>query len=154
MTHVSPEQPSNAATPAATATAANAATPTTAPFESDAEARLIDVTDETWGVITASKSEDIEADLISNTPLLSGYLVKRLGSRNEEGLLICGVHLIYAEEATETLLKEVLGMYRCLGLLARTRSIVDPVRSILPWHVAASTKALAVLEATMCWRHS
>ena len=92
---------------------------------------------------------DFESETPS--PLSSGYLLKRLGTRDEDGLLTCGVNLIYAQRPYEALLKEVLMMYGHLATLARIRGIVDPVKSVLPWHVAAAVKAHAALEATMHW---
>lgn len=87
-------------------------------------------------------------------PLCSGYMIKRRGPKIEDGLLSCEFHLMYAEGAPGPLVKEVLSMYRCLGLLARARAIVYPVKSVLPWHVAAAIKAHAALEATMRWKNS
>lgn len=99
--------------------------------------------------IGSTATPDLESENAS--PLCSGYLLKRLGARDEDGLLTCGVNLIYAQRPFEAVLKEVLEMYGRLATLARIRGIVDPVKSILPWHVAAAVKAHTALGATMRW---
>lgn len=144
----SPGQSGHVSTPSATA--AYPSTPASASFENDADARLVDVTEGTWGLSVGNTLvPDVEPEIIPS--LVSGYLLKRMGARDEDGLLTCGVGLIYAQRPCEVLLKEVLIMYGHLAALARIRGIVDPVKSILPWHVAAVVKAHVALEATMRW---
>ena len=81
--------------------------------------------------------------------LASGYLVKRAGPRDENGLIPLGVNLLHGQKPYRGLLKEVLGMYRNLGTLARVRGVVDPMRSVLPLHVAAAKKAWKAVSETM-----
>ena len=110
----------------------------------DSEARLIDVTDETWGVIMDCILDDL------NTPsLASGYLVKRAGARDEDGLIALGVNLIHGQKPYKAVLKEVLGLYRNLATLARVRGVVHPVKGVLPLHVATARKAWKTLSETM-----
>jgi len=150
VTTFSPKQSIYGFTPSASAVAAYPSTPATASFENDADARLVDVTEGTWGLsLGSTATPDIESETISS--LCCGYLLKRMGPRDEDGLLTCGVNLIYAQRPCEALLKEVLVMYGHLATLARIRGIVDPVKSILPWHVAAANKAYVALGATMRW---
>ena len=85
------------------------------------------------------------------SPVLSGYLLKRMGPSDEDGLVACGLQLVHAQKPCEALLREVMSMYSCLGTLARMRGIVDPIKCVLPWHVAAVMKAQAVLKSTLRW---
>lgn len=84
-----------------------------------------------------------------STSVASGYLVKRAGPRDEDGLIPLGVNLVHGQKPYKAVLKEVLGMYRNLGTLARVRGVVDPVKSVLPLHVAAARKAWKMLVETM-----
>lgn len=81
--------------------------------------------------------------------MASGFLVKRAGPRDEDGLIPLGVNLVYGQQPHKALLKDVLGMYRNLGVLARVRGVVDPVKSVLPLHVAAARKAWKAVSETM-----
>ena len=117
--------------------------------EHDSEARLIDVTDETWGVVMDGTLDDMGTRSDRSTAVISGYLVKRAGPRDEDGLIPLGVNLVHAQKPHKAVLKEVLGMYRNLGTLARVRGVVDPVKSVLPLHVAAAKRAWKVLSETM-----
>lgn len=49
------------------------------------------------------------------------------------------------------MLREVLSMYRGLAALARLRGIVDRVKGVLPWHVAAARKAGDGVNSLMSW---
>ena len=120
----------------------------------DSEARLIDVTDETWGIVMDGTLDDLNSLSDASPSLASGYLVKRAGSRDEDGLLPLGVNLIHGQKPYKAVLKEVLGMYRNLGALARVRGVVDPVKDVLPLHVAASRKAWKALSETMRYEPS
>ena len=82
----------------------------------------------------------------------SGYLVKRAGPRDEDGLIPLGVHLVHGQKPYKAVLKEILGMYRNLGTLARARGVEDPVKSVLPLHVAAARKAWKALSETMRYK--
>lgn len=115
----------------------------------DSDARLVDVTDETWGVIMDGNIEDLNSPSHKCAALASGYLVKRAGARDEDGLLPLGVNILYTQDSYRSVLKDVLGMYRNLGTLARVRAVIDPVKSLLPLHVAAARKAHEAVSATM-----
>jgi len=130
---------------------AQASTPpaNTAFGDHDAEARLVDVTDETWGIVMSHSVSDVCIPSDFCPALVSGYLLKRCGPREEDGVMRIGVNVIRGQKPHRPLLKAVLGMYRNLGLLARIRGIVDPVKSMDPYHVAVARKAQATLTATM-----
>lgn len=115
----------------------------------DSEARLIDVTDETWGILMDGTIDELSSLSDKSTSVASGYLVKRAGPRDEDGLIPLGVNLVHGQKSYKAVLKEVLGMYRNLGTLARVRGVVDPVKSVLPLHVAAARKAWKMLVETM-----
>lgn len=51
----------------------------------------------------------------------------------------------------ETVLKEVLSMYRGLAALARLRNVVDRVTGVLPWHVATTRRAGDGVNSLMSW---
>lgn len=131
--------------------AAQASTPppSTAFGDHHGEARLIDIADETWGVVMKANVDDL-CNAPDDCPALAGgYLVKRAGPRDEDGLVRMGVNVIYGQTPHRPLLKAVLGWYRNLGLLARVRGLADPVKSVVPYHVAATNKAHAAVTATM-----
>ena len=115
----------------------------------DSEAKLVDITDETWGVMMDGILDDPLTLSDSCASLASGYLVKRAGPRDENGLIPLSVNLLHGQKPYRGVLKEVLGMYRNLGTLARVRGIVDPMRSVLPLHVAAARKAWKAVSETM-----
>ena len=116
----------------------NAPTPTSTAFDQDTDARLVDVTSETWGVSMAQALKHTNGQTSVYPALASGFIVKRAGPRDEDRLIAMGVDVVYAQRPYEGLLKDLLGMYGSLGTLARARGLVDPVRGVLPWHVAAA----------------
>ncbi|KAI9818768.1 MAG: mediator of RNA polymerase II transcription subunit 13 [Pycnora praestabilis] len=171
---LSPDQFGNAAsTPSNTNTNnTNAGTPNAdvSTLEVDPDASLVDVTDETWGAILSHRMQNTHSVLEYQPALASGYLIKRTGSREEDPPITFAVNLIYTtplvpppghgqgppgqrsavmgsgmNAGNHALLKEVLGLYRGLGNLARAKGVVDRFKGIEPWHVAASRKAAAVL---------
>ena len=115
----------------------------------DAEARLFDVTDESWGVVATRGIRDPCAPSEYCPALASGYLLKRAGPRDEDGVVRVGVNIIHGQKPYRPLLKAVLGMYRNLGLLARLRRIADPVRGLEPLHIARVRKAHHIVNGTM-----
>lgn len=122
--------------------------PTTAFGDHDAEARLIDITDETWGILMGRSVDDcIPSEYCP--ALASGYLVKRCGPRDEDGLVRIGVNIIRGQKPHRPLLKAVLGMYSNLASLGRIRGIADPARSVDPYHIAAVRKAHTAVSAAM-----
>ena len=129
--------------------------PTTAslPSEFDPSAKLIDVTDDTWSLTLPSPLTDPLLPLDICRPIASGYLLKRGGPRNEDGIIPAQLDVIHTggSKANEDIVGEILSMYGGLGTLARVRGLVHPVRCGLPWHVAAARKANAGFNAMMRW---
>ena len=144
----SPEQTSNAPTPGSGA--ANAATPGEALAEPDAEARLVDLTDETWMATLAHHLHNSHSVVDYRPALASGYLIKRTGTHDDDAPAVLGVRLVHAQQRTyEPVLKEILSMYRDLGNLARLKGVTDRMRGVLPWHLAAALKAQEALSHLM-----
>lgn len=132
--------------------------PNTAFTDHDADARLIDMTNETWGVLMNSPFET--SSLPSTTysdscpALASAYLIKRAGPRDEDGLTRVAIKVLHGQTGHRAVLKEVLGMYAGLALLVRARSMENaeaggPAKGLLPYHVAAARRAHAAVTATM-----
>ncbi len=149
---LSPDQFGNTATPSAalssiTATP-NANTPTDAPIDVDSDATLIDITDETWGLIPSHRLHNTRSLTDINPALVSGYLLKRASAHDQRPLANMSVNLLWVsgsqQQRPTAVLKEVLGMYRGLSTLARAKGVID-VSSTEPWHVAAARKAVAGL---------
>ena len=115
----------------------------------DVDARLIDITSETWGALIytplrASPSRHTGDD-ISQT-LATAYLIKRAGPRDENGLVRIALNFLHGHKFV---VKEVLSMYGGLALLARVRGLIDATRGLVPLHVVAARKAHEVVNATM-----
>jgi mediator of RNA polymerase II transcription subunit 13, fungi type len=173
---MSPEQSGNPATPmpatpkGATSAPAPAATPpsgtgatvgptpaadTNPATDPEADSVLVDMTETTWGVITAHRLPNTSSLFEHDTALASGYLIKRGGAKPEDPPVVMEVNVIYLDASPprafmyEALLKETLGHYRNLGTLARARGIVHGVADVRPWHVAAAEKAVKVLGALL-----
>lgn len=149
---VSPEHSGYPSTPGAGPVTANLPTPTATSFDHDHDARLVDVSEETWGVVIPVAFVNTPwgpyGDSAASSPArLSGQLIKRAGVRDEDGLVNIRVDMLHAPNPSKALLKEILEMYGSLGCLARIRGIVDPVKSVLPWHMAIAKKSYAALQA-------
>ena len=145
-TGISPEVPPYISTPGGTAV--QGATPT-AFGETDPEARLIDVTDDSWAALVDINATASLKDLGDSMTKSRCFLIKRAGTQDQDGFLATQIDIVYGLEPFQPLRKEVLGMYRNLALLARVRNIVDAVMGILPIHVATVKKAHAALCRTM-----
>lgn len=124
---------------------------TTAFNDHDADARLIDVTDETWGVLVGRSLDDGCVPSEYCSALASGYLIKRRGPHEEDGLSRIGVNIIRGQKPHRPLLKAVLGMYSNLALLARIRGIADRARSVDPYHIVVVRKAHMAVNSTMSY---
>ncbi|KAI8931752.1 hypothetical protein NX059_011393 [Plenodomus lindquistii] len=223
---VSPD-PAAGLTPAATPSATD---PSLDPSQ-DPEARLIDVTDETWGITLAHRLHNSNSTNHFSPALISGLLVKRgvsFATRNstsqpvpdpEPGPIVVAVNILwigavgggttpsnpntntartsspfassdtgtpaaspgaYANPASappspspvaegprstsslmwtptpqtrstaENLLKEILGQFRALGLLARLRGMRGSRHGSVPWHIVAAKRGVGGLERVVC----
>ncbi|KAI0846143.1 mediator complex subunit 13 C-terminal-domain-containing protein [Daldinia vernicosa] len=146
---VSPEQSGNPLTPMRE----NAPTSTPTPSgdnnpEADSDATLTEITDQTWGAVLSHRLNNSTSLTELNPALISGYLVKRGGTRVEDPPVLLEVNLVHNEgnpRAYESLLREILTYYRGLGTLARARGMVDKEADIRPWHIAAAENAVKAL---------
>ncbi|SZF05662.1 unnamed protein product [Blumeria hordei] len=133
----------------------NTTTTVDAASEPDLNARLIDLTDQTWGAVLSHRVNNSNSLEELNLALVSGYLFKRGGTNPEDPPVPMEVNVIFSEvngnprTFHENLLKEILGYYRCLGTLARVRRVVDVNKDIRPWHIAAVEKAVEALYMLM-----
>ncbi|KAJ9151155.1 Mediator of RNA polymerase II transcription subunit 13 [Pleurostoma richardsiae] len=157
---VSPEQSGTPATPMGAATTApNATTPgggagggAETGAEADPEATLVDVTDTTWGAVVSHRLNSSASLVELNPALVSGYLVKRGGTRPEDPPVVMEVNILHSEghaRLYEALLREMLTYFRGLGTLARARGLVDRETDVRPWHVAAAEKGVQALYQLM-----
>ncbi|KAI0483623.1 mediator complex subunit 13 C-terminal-domain-containing protein [Xylaria cf. heliscus] len=151
---VSPEQSGNATTPFRDNTATSGQTPSgdNNATDSDADATLTDVTDQTWGVVLSHRLHTSSSLTDLSSALVSGYLIKRGGTRVEDPPIVMEVNIVHSEgnpRAYETLLREMLTYYRGLGTLARARGMVDKDTDIRPWHIAAAEKGVRALYMLM-----
>ena len=149
----SPDISGLGSTPAGNVAQVGTPPPNTALGDHDLEARLIDITDETWGVVMDGTLDDPSTPFDKCASMASGYLVKRAGPRDEDGLIPLAVNVVHGQKPYRAVLKEVLRMYRNLGTLARVRGVVDPMKSMLPLHVAAARKAWKAVSETMRFEH-
>ncbi|KAI1400113.1 mediator complex subunit 13 C-terminal-domain-containing protein [Hypoxylon fuscum] len=150
---VSPEQSGNPPTPMRENAATSAPTPggDNNP-DSDADATLIEITDHAWGAVLSHRLNNSTSLTELSPALVSGYLVKRGGTRIEDPPVVLEINIVYNEgnpRAYESLLREMLICYRGLGTLARARGMVDRETDIRPWHIAAAEKAVKSLYMLM-----
>lgn len=147
---LSPDQTGNASTPpSAGYGVANAPTPTDGALEAESEALLTDVSDDSWAV-TLSHRLNSSPHLMDHRPALaSGYLLRRKGATDGDGVYTMTVNLIYTQRPSssyDTLLREILQMYRDLATLARIRGTRTVQRSAMPWHIATAIRAQETLS--------
>ncbi|ODH49573.1 hypothetical protein GX48_04360 [Paracoccidioides brasiliensis] len=123
-----------------------------ASLDSDQDTILIDKSDETWGVTLSHRLNNSYSLTKYQPALASGYLFRRSGTSDTDGLAVMSVNLIYtnSRRPTDHLLKDILRMYRELATLARTRGIIH-VRGnySLPWHIMTAIKGQEVLCYTL-----
>ncbi|KAL2856013.1 mediator complex subunit 13 C-terminal-domain-containing protein [Aspergillus pseudoustus] len=147
---LSPDQLGNASTPPGGGNIpVNAPTPTDALFESDAEILLSDICDESWAVVLSHRLNGTLHLTEYRPALASGYLVRRKGATDADGAYTMNVNILYTQRTPssyETLLREILGMYRDLATLARVRGTRIVQRGTLPWHIATAVRAQEVLS--------
>ncbi|KAK6080623.1 Mediator of RNA polymerase II transcription subunit 13 [Seiridium cupressi] len=151
---VSPEQTTNPPTPSLrdATSAPTPGGPGDAAGESDAEATLADMTDQTWGAILAHRLNNSTSLAELNPAFVSGYLVKKGGSRVDDPPAVMEVNVVHNEcnpRAYETLLREMLTYFRGLGTLARARGMTDKETDVRPWHIAAAENGVRALYMLM-----
>ncbi|KIE03561.1 Mediator complex, subunit Med13, partial [Metarhizium majus ARSEF 297] len=147
---VSPEQSATPATPANV----TAATPGggEAGADTETDAILADVTDQTWGAIVGHRLNNSLGVTDLYPALVSGFLIKRTGARAEDVPIAMEVNLIHTEafpRSYEPLLREMLSYFRGLATLSRARGMVSRETDVRPWHIAAAEKAARAMYLLM-----
>ncbi|KAJ5316751.1 hypothetical protein PENANT_c016G08820 [Penicillium antarcticum] len=148
----SPEQSGNAATPSSGGPAAyNAPTPTDMSLEPDPDLALTDICDESWLAVLSHRLNS-SAHLTDFRPALSsGYLLRRKGPTDSDGVFALTANLIYSARpppAHDNVLKDTLSMYRDMATLARVKGIRCVQGNTLPWHIATALRAQELLSYT------
>ncbi|RDW75221.1 hypothetical protein BP6252_06363 [Coleophoma cylindrospora] len=125
-------------------------------IEPDSDARLIDLTDQSWGAVLSHRLNNSRSLLEFNPALISGYLVKRGGTNNSDAPVVIEVNIMHSDSLVanprtfhEGLLREVIVYFRGLATIAKVRGVADGVRDGRPWHIAAAEKAVKALYTTM-----
>ncbi|KAJ5267127.1 hypothetical protein N7478_009935 [Penicillium angulare] len=128
---------------------ANAPTPTEPTFEPDSDVVLTDLSDESWAVILSHRLNSSPHITELRSALASGYLLRRKGTTDGDGVHAMTVNLIHSQRPAsshEPLLREILGMYRDLASLARARGMRSVQGNTLPWHIATALRAQELLS--------
>ncbi|PGG97084.1 hypothetical protein AJ80_09745 [Polytolypa hystricis UAMH7299] len=135
-------------------------------LESDTDTILIDKSDETWALTLSHRPNtsltripSLSPSLSPSSPptyrpsLASGYLLRRSGTSDTDGLASLGVNIIRCppRRIVDIVLKDVLRSYRDLATLARAKGIAHVQGDIkcLPWHIATAVKGQEVLSRIM-----
>lgn len=145
----SPDQYGNAPTPTSGGNAPISGATPEVPPEAESDFVLTDIHDESWSVILSHRLNSSPHLTEYRPALASGYLLRRKGSIDGDGVFATNVNLIYVQHPTssyEILLKEILGMYHDLAILARARGIQCVQRNTLPWHIASAVRAQEFLS--------
>ncbi|EPS41553.1 hypothetical protein H072_4530 [Dactylellina haptotyla CBS 200.50] len=122
--------------------------------EIDNDFALIDYTDETWGALIQHPLNNADSTIKTRPALASGYLIKRTGPNETDDPAILAVSLIRpgqrgsgappqslaVSKTNEDVLREVLTQYRGLVTLAQHFGVIDMMKEVLPWHIAAVVK--------------
>lgn len=151
---MSPEHSSSATNNPSTPKPVTASTPgaDNTATEADADASLVDVTDTTWGAIVSHRLNTSHSLTDLSPSLISGYLIKRGGSRVDDPPAVMEVNVVHCEgnpRGHDLLLREMLSVFRGLGTLARARSVTEKEGDVRPWHVAAAEKGIRALYQLM-----
>lgn len=151
---MSPENVGNPPTPKGGLTSGGASTPgaDNNAAEAEADASLVDVTDTTWGAVSSHRLNTSHSLIDPSPALISGYLIKRCGSRPDDPPAVMEVNVIHCDgnpRVHEMLLREMLSVFRGLNTIARARSVTEKEGDVRPWHVAAAEKGVRALYQLM-----
>jgi mediator of RNA polymerase II transcription subunit 13, fungi type len=132
----------------------NAATPPEHGFDpsTDTDVQLVDPREESWSVILPfgmNQSRDIQE---MRPAVASGYLVKRTGRKEEDGVTMLGIHMVWPTPdpaghvgQREDEIEEFISDFRSLATLAAVRGCIDPVTSCAPWHLHTAVSGATAL---------
>ncbi|CAG7930508.1 unnamed protein product [Penicillium olsonii] len=146
----SPEQSGNAATPTSTGPAAySAPSPTEMSLDTDPEAVLVDICDESWSAVLSHRLNSSPHLTEFRPALSSGYLLRRKGATDSDGVYAMAVNLIHSSHPVAThdcVLRKVLRMYRDMSCLARAKGTCSVQNNTLPWHIVTALRAQELLS--------
>lgn len=127
----------------------SAPTPSEPALEPDADIVLADISDESWTVVLSHRLNS-SAHIADYRPALaSGYLLRRKGSSDSNGVHSMTVNLVYSPRPSshhDSALRDILAMYRDLATLARARGMRSVQKNTLPWHIAAALRGQELLS--------
>lgn len=118
-------------------------------YEGGKNARLIDISDECWGVHLACPLDQPRVTNRDAPFLSSSFLIKRASPKAEDGVVSLAISAVYCSAPSPDMVGPLPGMYRRLAILARHRGVINPTKHVLPIHVAASLKAHTALTRLM-----
>ncbi|MCJ1405503.1 mediator of RNA polymerase II transcription subunit 13 [Xylographa trunciseda] len=118
-------------------------------LDTDSNLRLLNIMDQTWAVSFCRALYTRSNEAVAKHYLGSGYLTKRAGEKDEYGWVMMGVHVVHAEKWTEPHMKDLLGMYGSLGMIAKARGVENEITSVIPWHIAVASRAQKGLNMMM-----
>lgn len=134
----------------------NVPTPSEPGFDPNTESdlTLLDPAEESWSIILPYGVNQTRSMVELRPALATGLLIKRRGSKVEDGCVAMEVSVISsstpgtagsAESSADGLLEDLMVQYRGLVTLAMTRGCIDPLRECIPWHIATSVKGSRIL---------
>lgn len=129
----------------------NPLTPASGVVESDHDTKLIDITEESWGVILPHPFPSRVTPSCYCRSVAGAYLLKRAGARDEDGVLPLAVNVVHMPMTKDGVLRELLGMYRDLAALARLRGTIHGLHGIMPWHIATARNTNEGMNEMMSW---
>ncbi|KAF3927729.1 hypothetical protein ABW21_db0206351 [Orbilia brochopaga] len=122
--------------------------------EVDIDMTIVDFADETWGAILQHPLNNSDSIIKTRPALASGLLIKRTGPSEIDDPAILALSLVSAgqqkvgtllpaptlPESSEDVLREALTQYRGLMTLGQHLGVIDMMKEVLPWHIAAVVK--------------
>ena len=140
----SPEQMVPATPTPGGTSAFNAPTPPEQGFDAniDGELSLVDSSEESWMMILPFGMNQAHDIMGVKQALASGYLLKRSGRKDEDGLCSIGVHLKHTPDLPagvgnqyDEALEDIIRQFRGLVTLVAARGVIDRVKQCVPWHI-------------------
>ena len=150
----SPEQ-MVVATPTSGSMVLNAPTPPEHSFDPnvDGDLSITDPIEASWAVVLPFGLNQAKDILEMRPAVASGYLAKKSGSKDDDGLTLLGVHMIWPTPdpavntpgQREKELEDYLRDYRGLVTLAAARGCIDQATSCIPWHIHTAVSGATAL---------
>jgi mediator of RNA polymerase II transcription subunit 13, fungi type len=117
----------------------------------DPDATLLDPTDDCWSLTLNFGLNNSHSPLEARPALLSGFLLKRRGPMDSDGVVALGVNLIHTSTSAPTdagsgkaghkdVLRDIIAEWRGLYNLSKTKGLATPREGVLPWHVRTAVR--------------